>query len=73
MKKNQSSKTAEGIALIRAIESEKSENKRICYDPFARKFIPPISFFLSKWFINSGIYDRFAKGLIELLVVRQVY
>lgn len=73
MRKNQSSKTAEGVALIRAIESEKSEDKRICYDPFARAFIPNVSFFLSKWFINSGIYDRMAKGLVELLVVRDRY
>ncbi|GAA3958497.1 class I SAM-dependent methyltransferase [Pedobacter ginsengiterrae] len=73
MKKNQSSKTAEGVALIRAIESEKPVNIRICYDPFARAFIPKISYFLSKLFINSGIYNRVAQGLIELLIVRDRY
>lgn len=73
MKKNQSSKTAEGVALIRAIESEKPVNIRICYDPFARAFIPTISYFLSKLFISSGIYNSIAQGLIELLIVRDRY
>jgi len=33
--------TAEGVALIRASESAKPENERICYDPYAIRFIPP--------------------------------
>lgn len=73
MKKHQSSKTAEGVALIRAIESAKPAGQRICYDPFARAFIPAVSYFLSKLFINSGIYDRIAEGLVELLLVRERY
>jgi O-methyltransferase involved in polyketide biosynthesis len=36
-----SSKMAEGIALHRALESQKPESERICYDPYAIYFISP--------------------------------
>ena len=36
MRKNQSSLTAAGIAIARAVESEKPVDERICYDPYAR-------------------------------------
>ncbi|MCK9150829.1 SAM-dependent methyltransferase [Methanobacterium alcaliphilum] len=35
------SKMAEGIAMQRFAESSKSENERICYDPYAIHFISP--------------------------------
>ncbi|MEH6307786.1 SAM-dependent methyltransferase [Olivibacter sp. CPCC 100613] len=73
MKKNQSSKTAEGVAIIRAIESAKPADIRICYDPFARMMVPTLSYYLSKWVIKSGLYGKYAQGLIELLVVRERY
>lgn len=38
MRKNQSSLTAAGTAIVRAIESEKPAGERICYDPYARRF-----------------------------------
>ncbi len=34
-------KMAEGIAMIRAYESSKAEDERICYDPYAIRFINP--------------------------------
>jgi O-methyltransferase involved in polyketide biosynthesis len=37
MRKSQSSMTATGIAIVRAIESEKPGADRICYDPYARR------------------------------------
>jgi O-methyltransferase involved in polyketide biosynthesis len=40
MRKNQSSLTAIGIALVRAVESERPDGDRICYDPYAQRFIP---------------------------------
>jgi O-methyltransferase involved in polyketide biosynthesis len=40
MRKNQSSLTAAGIAIARAVESEKLADERICYDPYARQFVP---------------------------------
>ncbi|AKB51237.1 hypothetical protein MSBRW_1984 [Methanosarcina barkeri str. Wiesmoor] len=38
MKKG-SSGTAENVAFVRALESLKSENERICYDPYAVRFL----------------------------------
>lgn len=34
-------KMAEGIAMIRAYESSKTEDERICYDPYAIHFVNP--------------------------------
>ena len=39
MRKNQTSMTAMGIAIVRGIESEKPEGVRICYDPYARRIV----------------------------------
>ena len=73
MNKKQSSTTAEGMALMRAIESSRPEDVRICYDPIARSLIPGIKFTLSKLFINSGLYGRFAPGAIEFIIARERY
>ncbi|HXW98781.1 MAG TPA: class I SAM-dependent methyltransferase [Methanomicrobiales archaeon] len=35
------SRTAEGVAAIRAIESSLPEGERICYDPYAIRFVTP--------------------------------
>src|ERR671917_230893 len=76
MKQKQSSTTAEGMALVRAIEASRPPDKRICYDPIARALVNPILVFLSKLVIDSGIYDRFfAPGVraIEFITVREQY
>ncbi len=39
MRQRQSSLTAAGIAIVRAIESERPAGERICYDPYARHFV----------------------------------
>jgi methyltransferase (TIGR00027 family) len=41
MKEGKSSKTAEQMAISRAIESSKPEGERICYDPYAKDFLGP--------------------------------
>jgi len=41
MKKEKSSETAVQMALSRTIESMKTEEKRICYDPLAKNFLTP--------------------------------
>jgi methyltransferase (TIGR00027 family) len=41
MKNKEPSHSAAIIAAHRALESAKEENQRICYDPFARDFLPP--------------------------------
>ena len=36
MNEKRSSTTAEGVALVRAIEAQRPEGKRICHDPIAQ-------------------------------------
>jgi methyltransferase (TIGR00027 family) len=74
MKKKQSSASAAGVALLRAIESGKPESERICYDPYAEAMIPGgIAFKLSKWIITSGFYERIAPGAVAFVAVRERY
>jgi methyltransferase (TIGR00027 family) len=73
MKQNQSSQSALGVAIFRAIESQKPEAQRICYDPFARAFIPIASYLLVKLFVDSGLYERLGPGGIEFITVRERY
>jgi O-methyltransferase involved in polyketide biosynthesis len=40
MNHQQSSQSTESEALLRAIEAQKPEAKRICYDPSSRALIP---------------------------------
>src|ERR671912_768702 len=49
MNQKQSSTTAEGMALVRAIEASKLPDKRICYDSIARALVNSISVFLSSY------------------------
>ncbi len=71
MKQNQSSQSALGVALFRAVESQKPENKRICYDPYARAFIPSVTYILVKPVVTSGLYERMAPGAEGFIVVRE--
>ncbi|MGE5225190.1 MAG: SAM-dependent methyltransferase [Omnitrophica WOR_2 bacterium] len=71
MRKNQASITAEGIALIRAHESAKPVEDRVCYDPLARQFISPIFYALGFLFIPYG--RRRSPGVEEFLIARTRY
>jgi methyltransferase (TIGR00027 family) len=72
MAKDQSSKSAEGVAIFRAIEAEKPEDRRICYDPFARSLIPTgFAFTMTKWVITSGLYEKMAPGAAAFIAVRE--
>ncbi|HEX2980730.1 MAG TPA: class I SAM-dependent methyltransferase [Anaerolineaceae bacterium] len=71
MKQNHSSTTAEGMALVRAIESARPEGKRICYDPIARSLINGFSFRMSKLVIDSGLYNRLSPGALEFITARE--
>jgi methyltransferase (TIGR00027 family) len=74
MKQKQSSTTAEGMALVRAIEAQRPEGVRICYDPITRSLVNPISVFLSKLVIDSGIYERIGPpGTIAFITARERY
>ena len=73
MKKDQSSLTAAGIAIVRALESEKPAAERICYDPYARRFVNAGLYHLVKFFAALGYGDRKAPGAWEFLVARERY
>ena len=74
MKQEQSSRSAEGVAGLRAIESEKPESDQVCYDPYAKAFVPGgLGWSISNWIITSGLYDRMAPGGVGFVVVRERY
>lgn len=73
MRKNQSSLTAAGIALARAVESEKPVDERICYDRYARQFIPAWMFHFLGFFIKSGYAELRGPGVNGYLVARERY
>lgn len=73
MNAKKSSTTAEGMAIMRAIEAAKPENERICYDPIARSLIPGIKFILSKLLIESGLYAKQFPGAVEFIAARERY
>jgi methyltransferase (TIGR00027 family) len=71
MKKTQASGTAKGTAAMRAIESEKPANERICYDPFARKLTDSVFYVLIKLFAGYG--ERRTNGALTFIVCRCRY
>ncbi|MBA3870607.1 MAG: SAM-dependent methyltransferase, partial [Anaerolineae bacterium] len=77
MKQEQSSRSAAGVSLLRAIESQKPETERICYDPYAlplvKVLMSSVALTLSTWVINSGIYARMSQGAVEFVVARERY
>ncbi|MGE5578656.1 MAG: class I SAM-dependent methyltransferase [Bacillota bacterium] len=74
MEKKRSSTTAEGMALIRAIEWSRPSDRRICFDPIASSLVNPVSVFLAKLVIDSGLYDRISTpGAAEFIVARERY
>lgn len=73
MRKNQSSLTAEGIAVARAVESEKPADERICYDPYARRFVPAWMYRLMGFFIKSGYSELRGPGVNGFLMARERY
>jgi len=73
MRKNQSSLTAAGIALARAVESEKPADERICYDPYARQFVPDWMYRFLAFFIKSGYAELRGPGVNGFLMARDRY
>ncbi len=67
----QSSTTAEGMAIVRAIESSRPAERRLFYDPIAPKLVSPVKTFLSGLIIDSGLYGRMNKGAYEFITVRE--
>ena len=63
MRKNRSGLTAAGIAIARAVESEKPADERICYDPYARQFVPDWMYRFLAFFIKSGYAELRGPGV----------
>jgi methyltransferase (TIGR00027 family) len=73
MHKNRSSLTATGIAIARAVESEKPAEERICYDPYARQFVSAWLYRLLGFFIKAGYTELRGPGVNGFLLVRERY
>ncbi len=71
MSKDRSSLTALGIAIVRAIESAKPEKVRICYDPYARQFVPGFIYHFVRFFDRLGYTDLRGPGVMGFLTVRE--
>ena len=71
MRKSQSSMTAIGIAIVRAIESDKPEAERICYDPYARQFVNAALYHFVRFFDRLGYSEKRGPGVMGFLTVRE--
>ena len=70
MRQNQSSLTAMGIALLRAVETEKPAGEGICHDTLARQFVPGWFYHLMKLFISSGYAELRGHGIMGFILGR---
>jgi methyltransferase (TIGR00027 family) len=70
VRKNQTSMTAMGIAIVRGIESEKPEGERICYDSYARQFVSPFLYNFVRFFDKLGYGEIKGPGVMGFLAVR---
>jgi methyltransferase (TIGR00027 family) len=73
MKKDRPSITAEGIAILRALESKKPAGERICYDPYAQYFTSPLLTIISRFFMAIGYAEKRGPGVQGFLVARTRY
>ena len=73
MKQNRSSLTAAGIAIVRALESEKPAGERVCFDPYARRFVNAGLFYFVKLFALLGYANWKGPGVWEFLTARERY
>lgn len=71
MRKSQSSMTATGIAIVRAIESEKPAAERICCDPYARQFVNGALYHFVRFFDRLGYSEKRGPGVMGFLTVRE--
>lgn len=58
---------------MRAVESEKPVDERICYDPYARQFVPAWMYHIFGFFIKSGYAERRGPGVNGFLAARDRY
>jgi O-methyltransferase involved in polyketide biosynthesis len=63
--------TAIGIAILRGIESEKPASERLCYDPYACRFVNAALYNLIRLFDKIGYSERKGPGVTGFLAVRE--
>lgn len=73
MRRNRSSLTAAGIAIVRAVESEKPAGERVCFDPYARRFAGAGLYYVMKLFTALGYVAWRGPGVWEFLAARERY
>jgi len=73
MRNKQTSVTAQGIALIRALESAKPADERVCYDPLARRFVPGWFYWFGRFFTAIGYAEMRGPGVQGFLAARDRY
>jgi methyltransferase (TIGR00027 family) len=73
MRQNQTSLTATGIAVLRAVEMEKPAEERICTDRLARAFIPGWFYYFMRFFITSGYAEWRGTGITGFILARCRY
>ncbi|MBN2005769.1 MAG: SAM-dependent methyltransferase [Anaerolineae bacterium] len=73
MRKRQSSLTAAGIAVLRALESAKPEGVRLLYDPYARQFAGEFLYGLIAFFDRLGYSEWRGPGVVGFLTARDRY
>ena len=66
--------TARGVALLRAIEMLRPEAERISTDPYARRFVDPLTLHTTRAMIATGLSDVLGlEGMMNFAVVRERY
>jgi methyltransferase (TIGR00027 family) len=73
VRKKQTSLTAIGIATMRAAESEKPATERICYDPYARQFVPGWLYQMFVFLTRVGYTEWRGPGVNGFLAARDRY
>jgi methyltransferase (TIGR00027 family) len=73
MRRNQTSLTAAGIALVRAVESERPADEAICHDILARHFVPAWMYRVFGFFVRIGYAEWRGPGVNGFLVARERY
>lgn len=72
MKRDRASTTAEGMAIVRAIEATRPPARRLLDDPVSAGLVHPAQVAMSRLVIDSGLYAHFfGVGVIEFILLRE--
>jgi methyltransferase (TIGR00027 family) len=71
MRQSQSSLTAQGIAIMRALESELPAESRVGCDPYARQLVDSRLYWVAKLFYRLGYSEWRGPGVMGFLAARE--